>query len=409
MKSLPIFIARRYFFSGKKKNFINVISIISMVVVAIGTAALVIVLSVFNGMESLLRSIYGSFDAELLITASEGKSFQTDQHLLNKIRSIEGIESITEVIEDQALIKYNEAQMVVKLKGMSSNDASKSRILRSIVEGDHEFIKDNVNYAIIGRGIYYALSISMKNDFYPLQIFYPKNVKPGTIDPSKYYKRGNIMTGGVFALEQHYDDNYVLVPLKFAEKLFDYEGRRTALEINLNGEVSDTDIQASLIDILGPNFNVYNGDEQHSDLYKVLKIEKLFVFIIFSLVIGIASINIFFTLSMLVIEKRPDIAILHSMGTSQKVIRKIFLTEGAIIAFTGAGSGLVLGLLLALGQQHFGLISMGTQSAVVDAYPVKLVLSDFVFICLVIVLITFTMSILPSVRASKPPDIALIK
>lgn len=380
-----------------------------MTVVAIGTASLIIVLSVFNGMESLLRSIYGSFDSELLVTATKGKSFEIDEDILHTIRDIDGVASITEVIEDQALIRYNEAQMVVKLKGMSSNDATEQRLRGSIVEGDLLFQKDGINYAIIGRGIQYALSISMKNDFYPLQIFYPKNVRPGTVDASKYYKRGNIMTGGVFALEQHYDDSYVFVPLGFAQKLFDYGSKRTSLEINLNSGADLGDVQEALRIAIGKDFTVLNGDEQHSDLYKVLRIEKMFVFIIFSLIIGIASINIFFSLSMLVIEKKSDVGVLYAMGATSKVIRRIFLIEGAIIAFTGAISGLCLGYLLSWSQQEFGLISMGARSSVVEAYPVKIIFEDFIYTAVSIVLITLVASIQPAIKASKAQEMAIVK
>lgn len=409
MKSFPLFVARRYFFSKRKKNFINVIAFISMMVVAIGTAALIIVLSVFNGMEALLRSIYGSFDAELLVTASQGKSFEVDAARIDSIEAMDGIGSVTQIIEDQALIRYNEAQMVVRLKGMTDNPETRKRMQGSLVEGELLFEKDNASYAIIGRGIQYALSISMRDDFYPLQVFYPKNVKPGTIDPSKYYKRGNIMTGGIFALEQHYDDNYVFVPLKFAEELFDYHGKRTSLEINLDGTVAANAVQQELKNQLGTSFTVLNGDEQHSDLYKVLRIEKLFVFIIFSLIIGIASINIFFALSMLVIEKRSDIAVLNAMGAQSSLIRRVFLTEGAIIAFVGAASGLVLGYSLSLAQQKFGLISMGAQSSIVEAYPVRIVAGDFFYTAFAIILITFLASIQPAIRASRTNGIELIK
>lgn len=372
-----------------------------MMVVMIGTAALIIVLSVFNGMEDLLRSIYGSFDAPFQVVPIKGKSFQLDAELKENILGVAGILDITEVIEDNVLVKYNDSQMIVRLKGLSQNFIDQGRMREAMREGELRFHADKNQFAIIGRGIQYNMGVSLRNDFYPLQFFYPKNVKPGTIDPYKYYSRANIMPGGIFALEQQYDDNYIFVPLAFAEKLFNYKNRRTALELTVKPGADLGLIQNQLIAKIGQNFNVLNSDQQHADLYKVLKIEKLFVFIIFSMIVAIASINIFFSISMLVIEKKADIGILFAMGANKKLIRKIFFSEGAIIAFVGAGSGLALGLLVSWVQQTFGLISMGTSSSVLEAYPVKIIPMDFFFTATSIIFITFMASVHPALRAAK--------
>lgn len=372
-----------------------------MLVVSIGTAALIIVLSVFNGMESLLRSIYGTFDAPLQVLPAEGKSFVFDDDLKSKVQGIEGVLDITEVIEDNALIRYDDAQMIVKIKGMSNNFIEQGRMKDAIRQGELKFHDNNTSYAIIGRGIQFNLGISLRNDFLALQFFYPKNVKPGALDPYQYYSRANIMPGGVFALEQQYDDNYVFVPLSFTERLFSYKGKRTSLELMVDPEQDLLRIQSRLSKALGKDYIVLNSDQQHADLYKVLKIEKLFVFIIFSMIVGIASINIFFSLSMLVIEKKPDISSLFAMGASKKLIRKIFLTEGAIIAFIGAGSGLVLGFLVSWLQQTYGIVSMGVATSVTQAYPVEIIATDFLFTAITIIFITFVASIQPAVRASR--------
>ncbi|MFY0627806.1 MAG: ABC transporter permease [Reichenbachiella sp.] len=399
--NLSFFISNRYFFSKKKKNFINIIAIISMLVVSIGTAALIIALSVFNGMEDLLRSIHSEFDAPLQIIPKEGKSFVLDAKLKNEILSIKGITDIIEVVEDKALLKYNNSQMIVSVKGVSQNFIENERMKGAIREGEYRFDYGEINKAIIGRGILYKMGISLRNEFYPLQLNYPKNVRPGTLDPSKYLQRANILTGGVFALEQHYDDNYIFVPIEFTETLFDYKGKRSALEILINDPRNVTSIQKSLVNKIGNDFNVLNADQQHESIYKILKIEKLFIFITFSLIVGIASINIFFSLSMLVTEKLPDISMLKSMGATDRLIAQIFLSEGAIIAFLGAGSGLALGFLVAWGQQTYGLITMGVQSAVMAAYPVKIIGSDFLFTAICIICITIVAAIQPAYRASK--------
>jgi lipoprotein-releasing system permease protein len=399
--NISYFIAKRYFFSKKKKNFINIIAIISMMVVSIGTAALIIVLSVFNGMEGLLRSIYGTFDAPLQVLPIEGKSFFVDDELRNKVQSIEGIEIITEVIEDNALIKYNDSQMIVKMKGVSENFIAMGRMKGAMRQGELQFSDGKTQYAILGRGIQFNLGVSLRNDFIALQMFYPNGSKPSALNPYKSYNRANIMPGGIFALEQQYDDNYVFVPLPFAEKLVNYQGRRTSLELFVNPDLNVSDIQEQVLAVLGDQFVVKNRDQQHSDLYKVLKIEKLFVFIIFSMIVGIASINIFFSLTMLVIEKKVDISSLFAMGASKKLVRKIFLTEGALIAFIGSGSGLLLGFAVAWTQQTYGLVSMGVASSVMQAYPVEIIWTDFLFTAITIIFITFMASIHPASKAAN--------
>ncbi|MDP4678890.1 MAG: FtsX-like permease family protein, partial [Cyclobacteriaceae bacterium] len=375
-------------------------------VLATATAALVIALSVYNGMEGLLRSIYGTFDAEISISAVEGKSFILTDDLLTKIESIEGVELVTQVIEDNVLLKYNESQKLVKMKGLSDNFLERRAMEQSIVEGQFIFKEDSIQYAVLGNGIAYELSINMKNDFYPLQFFYPKNVQAGSMDPSKYFDQANIMPGGMFRLEQQYDNEYVFVPLAFARDLLKYENKRTSLEITSTQSASVEEVQERLIALLGIEFNVLTSDQQHADLYKILKIEKLLVFVIFSLIIAIASINIFFSLSMLVIEKRRDIAVLLAMGTPAKKIRQIFFSEGAIIALVGSGVGLGMGLLIAWLQDTFGLVSMGGgQSLILTAYPVDIQLADFVYTAICIIFITFLASIQPAIMAPNNIDL----
>lgn len=371
-----------------------------MLVVSIGTAALIIVLSVFNGMEGLLRSIYGTFDAPLKVLPISGKSILVNDSLYSKIRNVEGVLDITEVIEDNALVEYSGKQMLVKLKGLSNNFIEDGRMKDAIRQGEFAFEQNNTQYAILGRGIKYNLGVNLRNDFLALKFFYPKNVKPGILDPYKSYNRANIMPGGIFSLEQQYDDNYIFVPIIFAERLFDYKGKRTSLELIIDPNKDLSTIQKNLSTVLGNQFKVLNNDQQHADLYKVLKIEKLFVFIIFSLIVAIASINIFFSLSMLVIEKKADISSLFAMGASKKLIRQIFLAEGAIIAFIGSGSGLLLGFLISWTQQKYEFISMGVASSVMQAYPIQIIPSDFALTAVTIIVITFLASIQPAARAA---------
>ncbi|MDQ3392855.1 MAG: FtsX-like permease family protein, partial [Bacteroidota bacterium] len=254
---------------------------------------------------------------------------------------------------------------------------------------------------IIGRGIQYSLSISPSNDFYTLQVFYPRNVRVGTIDPTKLYNRKNIMPGGIFAIEKQYDENYIFVPLDFAQELFEYKGKRTSLEIMTAPGARLNQVQARLKSLLGEEFQVLNRDEQHSGLLKAIHIEKLFVFITFSFILAIASFNIFFSLTMLAIDKKKDIAVLYSLGANDAIIKKIFLAEGAIIAFSGAFFGLLGGLIICWLQQTFGIVSMGMETSVLDAYPVKMQFQDFLYTAISIIIITFVASYRPAMIATR--------
>lgn len=372
-----------------------------MVGVAVGTMSLIIVLSVFNGLEDLIRSLHNYFDPELKITALTGKSFEIDSITLNRINSVPGVSVVTEVVEDNAYIKYKNAKMVVKVKGVGDNFIEQHRMDDRVVQGSVKLKEDGVNYALIGRGVQYALSITKMDNMYALQLYYPRRGKVSGLDPSKLTNVKIILPGGVFAIEKQYDLNYIFVPLDFAADLMEYGKRRTSLEIKVSDNHEIPEVQEALKHLLGKQFNVLNSDEQHASLLKAIKIEKLFVYITFSFILAVASFNIFFSLTMLVIDKKRDIAILFTMGADKKTIRAIFLSEGAIIAFSGAIIGLALGLIICLLQQHFGLVSMGMQTAVLEAYPVKMQLPDFLYTMTSIVIITLIASYRPALAAAR--------
>ncbi|QCR23954.1 FtsX-like permease family protein [Pontibacter sp. SGAir0037] len=398
--NVPFLIAKRYFFSRKKRNIISIISNIAMIGVAVGSMALIIVLSVFNGLEDLIRTIYSSFDPDLKITAVEGKSFETDTEFMNRIRRTPGVAVVSEIIEDNALLRYNDRQMVVKVKGVSENFFQQNDIDSSIVEGHHELIVNEVYYALVGRGVQYQLSIRPSNQFVPLQFLYPRNTKFNPLNPEGAFNSLNIAAGGVFAIERQYDDAYVFVPLNFAEELLEYGRRRTSLEIKVERGARIETVKRALQQALGESFNVQDSDEQHTSLLRAVKVEKLFVFITFAFILLIASLNIFFSLSMLVIDKQKDIAVLASMGATAKTIQNIFLFEGALVAFIGAAYGLSMGMLVCNLQQTFGIVSMGMATSVVDSYPVKMQWEDFVLTGVAIIVITLLVSIRPARKAA---------
>ncbi len=372
-----------------------------MLVVAIGTMALVIVLSVFNGMEDLLRGLYGSVDSNLVVKPVEGKSFEYTEDIKLAIEAFEDVTYITDVLEDNALIKYNNAQRVANVKGISENFIEEGRLDNHLAFGDLKLKEGDVNYAIVGSGVRYDLSINPKNDFYTIQMVFPDEIKPGMTNIDKMYRLKNILPAGVFAIEKSYDDNLVFVPVDFAEELFNKKGKRTSLEIQLGEGADVKNLKQEIQTAIGDQFEVLTNDEVHGGLYKVLSYEKFFVFLAFSVIIGIASINIFFSLSMLAIDKKKDVAILTAQGASRSLVRNIFLFEGCIVAFTGAFTGLALGLLVSFVQQEYGLIGMGMETAIMNAYPVKIEWLDIFFTILCIVCITLITAIQPAINASK--------
>ncbi|HET8859805.1 ABC transporter permease [Marivirga sp.] len=405
MKNLSFFIARRYFLSKKKKGFINVLSIIAMVGVAIGTAALVIVLSVFNGLEDLIRSLYSSFDADIKISLKEGKFFEYDEELKQKIEQNEGIAAVVQVVEDNVLVRYSDGESIVRMKGVSPEFVENSDLKNHITEGQLKLTEKEQNFGVVGQGIRYDLSINSRNDFLALQFYYPKNISPGRTNPSSMYNSGILMPAGVFAIEKQYDEKYIFVPLRFARKLIGKKNECTSLEINLEEGVAVNEIQSSLKQSLGDRFEVLNSDEQHASLLKAIKIEKLFIYITFSFILAVASFNIFFALTMLALDKKRDVSILFAMGTPVKTIRNIFLKEGAIISLSGALTGGLFGFIICYLQQEYGLISMNMASAVQEAYPVKMIATDFIFTMLTISLITILASFKPAQVAAKSVEI----
>jgi lipoprotein-releasing system permease protein len=314
---------------------------------------------------------------------------------------VEGVAVVTEVIEDYAYLRYRDANQVVTMKGVSDDFLNEHRIDDKIVAGRLKLKEGDVPYAIIGRGIQYNLSVAVEDNQFALQVYYINNGKSGTLDPSRLYSRKTIFAGSVFSIVQNFDENYIIVPLEFASELLNMGQRRTALEVKTKKGANPAAVQQQLKERLGEKFFVLNHEEQHKDLYRLLKMEKLFTFLAFAVLLGISSVNIFFTLMMLVLDKRKDISVLSAMGASSGLIRHIFLAEGAIIAFLGAFIGLILGGIFCWVQLEYGIISMGMETSVTEGYPVKVVPVDFLNTLLVVSVLTLLISWRPAVLAAR--------
>ena len=377
-----------------------------MIVVGISTMALVIVLSVFNGLEGLLKNLYGTFDADIVVVPAKGKTFDVTESLLSMVSSVEGVASIVEVIEDNVLVKYKGAQRVVRLKGVGDGYIEQGRFDDALIFGNLELKKDNNGYALVGRGIQYDMSIHIEDEFQPLVMYYPKEVGPGQMNPEKMFSILPVYPTGAFAIEKSFDDNYIFVPIELAQQLFQLAEKRTALELAIDPSADPIHVKELLTSTLGEQFQIKLNEEIHGSLFRILKWEKLFVFLTFGIIIAIGSINIYFSLSMLVIDKQKDLAILKAIGAPAKLLYRIILSNGVIIAFSGAFTGMILGLIISWTQQEFGLISMGVPGAISDAYPVRIQWLDVLFTTLLVVLVTILASIQPAKKSSKMLDLA---
>tara|TARA_B100000287_G_scaffold114296_1_gene106464 strand:- start:283 stop:1518 length:1236 start_codon:yes stop_codon:yes gene_type:complete len=407
--NLSLFIAKRYFFS-KKKSFINFLSITAFIGVMIGTSSLIIVLSVFNGLEDLLKSLYINFNPEIKIVSNNSKYFIQNNDQINNINNIEGVDFVSKVIEDRAIASYNGVEIPVYIKGADSSFSFQNRLNKNIVEGDFILKKNSSSYAVVGRGVKYKISLNLNDNFNNLILY---SVSPNfSFIPSgiqkKPFNQMSIIPSGVFAIEQQIDNNFIISSLAFVEKLFEKKNKITALELKINEKKDVYKIKSDIKNIVGDDYNVLTIEEQHSDLYKILKTEKLIVFIIFSFILIISSFNIFFLLSMHAIDKKRDLSILLSLGLTEKSIKKIFYFESMIISILGIIIGGALGVLLCVLQNEYGLVSLGMETAIIKYYPVKVKLSDILIIVSIVFFISIIASIKPSLIAIQKINLNLL-
>ena len=400
--NLSLFIARRYLLSKRKKNFINIISIIAAFLVAIITAAIIVVLSIFNGLGDLIRGLNNSFDPEIKIVAVKGKSFVATPELITKIKSIDGVEFVTEVIEDYAYVEFNNASQVVIIKGVSQNFVEENRIpSKNMIYGKMILKEGDTQFAVVGYGVKYTLSVEIENNFHPLNFYYVKTSVGKSLDPSKQYTRKSIMPGGVFSIMQSFDENYVIVPLEFARELMNYGEKRTSLEIKGKEDADGSTLQKSLKELLGKDFNVLNQDEQHADLYRVLRLEKLFSSLASIILLIIGSVSVYLSLMLLALDKKKDITVLSALGANRNLIRNVFLTEGVLISLIGTVTGIVAGCVIVLLQQKFSLVSMGMAHSVTEGYPITLVYTDVLYVLVMMIVVTMAISFRPAIIASR--------
>jgi lipoprotein-releasing system permease protein len=386
---LSVYIAKRYLFAKKSRNAINIISGISVAGVSVGTMALIIILSVFNGLEGMVRTIFNTFDPEIKVTAAEGKVFIPDSTKLAKLGRLEGVAVYSMTLEENALVLYEERQTPVEIKGVDDNYPQVTGLDSAIVDG--EFRLRSIGgrpEAVIGAGVANFLGLNI-NFIAPLQIWVPRRTGSVNIDPEDAFIKKFISPSGVFQIEQDFDSKYVLIPLDFARDLLEYETEVSSIEIKTSGIADEGRVKASVKKIFGPGFIVKDRLEQQEVFYKVMRSERLAIFIILTLILLIASFNIIGSLTMLIIEKERDIEILKSLGADNTLIRRIFIFEGWLISIIGAAAGLLLGFIICWLQMRFGFIKLNGETLIMKAYPVVLKLKDFIVVPATVLLIGY--------------------
>lgn len=385
------YIARRYLISKKSVNVINIISGISVAGVTVGTFALVVILSVFNGLDTSIKSLFSTFDPEIKIGNSvNGKPFELNSLNVDAIRQINGVTAVTPVIEEDAFLMYGNQQYFATIKGVPANYAQVSKFdTGSITVGRFLLEADGSPFALVGQGVAYYLSVGL-NFTEAIHVYALKKGATGRPTLENTLTHTTIYASGIFASQQEIDSKYMLVPIDFAKELFEMENRVSAVEITLANGASEDDVKKEILNQIGNQFSVKTQFEQHEMFYRVMQSEKWAIFFILAFILVIASFNILGSLSMLIIDKKDDIVILQSMGANQKLIRNIFLFEGWLISLAGAIIGIVLGVLICWIQIRFGLLKIPNEgSFIFTAYPVEMRLTDIFVVFLLVTGIGF--------------------
>ncbi len=390
--NVALYIARRYLFSSKSKNAVNSITAISVLGVAVGTLALVVVLSVFNGFETLIKSMYQEVNPDFEVTSAVSKSFTLTDGDFEELKSLAPWDAVEQVYQEKVLLRVANKEQIALLKGVHLWPANSFKSIKNhIIKGSSYTDLDTDNWAVIGQSLAYTLSVSVNE---VLKIFVPNQKANATINNSQAFKEKQFMLAGIYAVQAEYDAAYILADLGVVQDFLDKPLALTSLAFSIAGSHDLSDVQQTLQMHFGSDFEVKNRFEQQEFLYKVLQTEKWAIFFILAFILLIATFTIVASVVIIVLEKRKDISSLWALGAPVKTIQKIFFYEGLLITIFGGGLGLVLGVSVCLLQQHFGFIQLGSQgSFIVNSYPVEVHYKDVVLIvCTVLslgILITF--------------------
>lgn len=400
--------AWRYFKAKKTTNAINVISWISIVAIVIGTASLILVLSVFNGFEGLVKSLYSSFYPDLKISPESGKQITLTPEQLQKIRSVKGVNAVSMVVEERALLQNKASeedsvdyQSIIYLKGVDSNYERVTGVAENVVEGEFNTGNSDEPLLILGAGIQNAVGVRADRNIKPLAVYMPRKGEVNLADPLQSLSAEAVNTSGVFIIQQDFDNKYAITNLDFIKRMLVMdEDSYSAAEIAIDPETDVDDVRDEIRTLLGKQYLVQNRFEQNASLFSVMQIEKWIIYAILSLILVVAAFNMVGALTMLVLEKKQDISVLHALGANRSFIQKIFLSEGLLLALIGGGAGMLIAFIIGVLQVEYKLIPLQGSTFMIDYFPVKMVVSDFLLVGLTVLVIALVASWIPARKAA---------
>ena len=405
---LPLFIANRYLLAKKSHNLINIITWISILGISVGSFALIVVLSAFNGLEKVISSMNNRLTPDLQISTVKGKTIDLTAFPLGQLKDIQGIEYVVPTITEDALFRANDKQHIGQVKGVGLEYQKIDR-LNEVVFGGGDLVlsdEDEHYFAIPGAGVAWYLGINAYNPYAMVRIYVPKRGNASQMSLENSFNSDVVTVRSVFSTEQELDEKLVLVPFDMLSELLEYEDKATNVEVFTTQNAEINKVKKSVSAIIGANYSVKNQQEQQETLYKIMRSEKWAVYVILTFILILSTFNVVGSLSMLMIDKRKDTEILKAMGADNSLIQRIFLNEGLLISVAGGIIGLLLGIVLVLLQQQFGFIKFGTGGGnyVVDAYPVLLKIKDVLLIFATILVVGCTSALLTVRHAMRKAD-----
>jgi lipoprotein-releasing system permease protein len=394
--------AWRYFKAKKSTNAINIISWVTAGVIAFSTMCQVLVLSVFNGFEGLVQSLYSNFYSDVKVFPAKGKTIYLSVSQINNINKFNGVKGTSLIAEEKALLQNGEQQTVVLLKGVDNNYPKISGVPKKMYHGVFDPGTIDKPLLILGSGIESAIGVEANKNLLPITIFLPKKTSAANSNPLAALSEGNANTSGSFEIQQEFDSKYVITNIDFVKQQMNYAtDEYSAIEISLTDPNQTNKLTEDLQKMLGSKYKVLTKFQQNASLYTSMRLEKWVIYAVLTLILIIAAFNMIGALTMLVLEKRKDISVLQSLGADKNLIKKIFLSEGLLLAVTGSGTGIILALIICFLQVKFKIIKLVGNSFLIDYFPVKLVLTDFILVVLTALIIAFTASWFPAKKASE--------
>ena len=414
----PSFIAQRYLLAKKSHNLINIVTWISIISVCVATFAMIFVLSVFNGFNVVISDMIHQFSPDLNISSVKGKTINLNDFPLDKLKEIDGVDYVFPTITEDVLFKNSNKQQIGQVKGVPDDYNKISRVRGTILNDSTFNIRYNdINFGIPGAGMAYFLGINVYQPYSSIQVYVPKRGNASSFNIENSFNSSKLIVTKVFSSQQEVDEKLVLAPLNWLSDLMEYENIVTDVEVFINdkslkanGKRQLARIKKEIKDILGEDYKVFDQYEQQETLYKMMKAEKMAVYLILTFILIMATFNVIGTLSMLIIDKRKDISLLKAMGADKTLIKKIFINEGLLISVVGGILGLMLGIVAVLIQQHFGIIRLGNGDGnyIIDAYPVALQLTDVILAFITIAVIGSIASFFTATKSiEKMEDVSL--